>query len=140
MIVIVINPSSFDQLCSSYAGRLFSSLLPNIMAAMSNDFLLFPAHVCFLKTGAVTFLLLSSIDYRIELACFSKLIAHLPCLMWYELVETYTSLIFIALPCWNFLRFSSIFERFLNHQPALHWRSLATRKNMGLSLSRLYLS
>ncbi|KAG0588025.1 hypothetical protein KC19_2G209500 [Ceratodon purpureus] len=35
------------------SGRLFSSLLPNIMAAMSNDFLSFQSHVCFLKTAGV---------------------------------------------------------------------------------------
>uniref|UniRef100_A0A7I4A443 Exportin-1/Importin-beta-like domain-containing protein n=1 Tax=Physcomitrium patens TaxID=3218 RepID=A0A7I4A443_PHYPA len=35
------------------SGRLFSSLLPNIMAAMSNDFLSFQSHVCFLKTAGI---------------------------------------------------------------------------------------
>lgn len=44
--------SRFNQFIVANAGRLFSSLLPNVMAALSNDFLAFQSHVCFLKTGA----------------------------------------------------------------------------------------
>ncbi|XP_024393613.1 uncharacterized protein [Physcomitrium patens] len=35
------------------SGRLFYSLLPSIMAAMSNGFLSFQPHVCFLKTAGI---------------------------------------------------------------------------------------